>query len=260
MRQTGRSRVWVLRWKLDPELREIVRPCAVLLDALYYGSDSQWPKIFEKAVLEWHQTHSAEDVQQHPVFLAVRQMFKKTGLDPTKYRPSSEALARRVLKEKSLPFIHPAVALNNIISLSFLLPMGCYDPEQLGPNLTFRLGRPGETFTSLRQKIFHAEGRLIIADNGPCGSPIVDSIRTALRPESRACLYVFYTPIDVEQDYVDQAMSQLCQWARTYRIGRPARLWVYDPSRDFFVVRNPPDIEEAIHEEETESDTPGDAS
>ncbi len=232
---------WTLRWHLDPALQSVVRPTAVLLDALYYPpSSSSWPSAFATAVSEWAETHDADKVQSDFVFRAVREMFKKFGLDPTKYRPSSEALVRRVLREQSLPFIHPAVALNNLISLTSYLPLGCYDPEQMGPNLTIRLGREGETFASLRQKIFHAEGRLVIADNGPCGSPIVDSLRTALRPESRACLYVFYVPVEVAPDDVERAVERLIHYARTYAIGRPSRIWAYVPEENRFVYTDVP--------------------
>src|SRR5580693_4260862 len=55
---------------------------------------------------------------EHRTVAALRALFRAAGCDPTRYRPSSEALLRRVLKGEALPAIHPFVALNNCPSVA----------------------------------------------------------------------------------------------------------------------------------------------
>lgn len=234
---------WQTHWMLNDDVKNIVRPSAVYLDALYYTPDKNpWETEFHSLVTIWREENTEERIQKQPMFIAVRNMFKKFGVDPTKYRPSSEALVRRVLREGSLPFIHPCVALNNWSSLNSLIPIGCYDPDQLGPTLTIRLGRPGESFTSLRNQVFHSEGRLVLADNGPCGSPIVDSIRTSLRQDSRACLYLLFAPFESDEHTIIDAIRTLVEAAQQFHVGRPAQIWLYRPEQDRFDMLFPQDL------------------
>src|SRR5688572_27336208 len=64
---------------------------------------------------------------------AVRSIFHQTGIDPTRYRPSSESLLRRVVQRKGLYFINSAVDVVNYCSLRTLLPMGLYDADAIKP-------------------------------------------------------------------------------------------------------------------------------
>src|SRR5688572_13856449 len=75
---------------------------------------------------------------------AVRTMYKRTGLDPTKTRPSSEALLRRVRKGDPLPRINSLVDVCNWCSLEFQLPYGLYDFAHIVGDIELRLGREGE--------------------------------------------------------------------------------------------------------------------
>ncbi len=71
---------------------------------------------------------------------AVRTMYKRVGLDPTKTRPSSEALLRRVRKGDTLPRINSMVDVCNWCSLEFQLPYGLYDADQIEGDVELRLG------------------------------------------------------------------------------------------------------------------------
>src|SRR5271170_1281566 len=58
---------------------------------------------------------------------AVRAMFREWGMDPSKYRPSSEALLRRVVQGKGLYRVSNVVDIGNLGSLETGWPYGCYD-------------------------------------------------------------------------------------------------------------------------------------
>ncbi|MDM7275904.1 MAG: phenylalanine--tRNA ligase beta subunit-related protein [Thermoprotei archaeon] len=82
----------------------------------------------------------------NPIIQAYRRFLWRLGIDPTKIRPSSEALARRVLRGAPLPRINSIVDIGNVVSLRTLIPIGLYDMDSLSPPLTLKLSRGGEVF------------------------------------------------------------------------------------------------------------------
>jgi len=92
---------------------------------------------------------------------AVRTMYKRVGLDPTKTRPSSEALFRRVRKGDTLPRINSMVDVCNWCSLEFQLPYGLYDASKIAGAVTMRRGFEGEKYAGIRKDDVNVGGRTI---------------------------------------------------------------------------------------------------
>ncbi len=124
-----------------------------------------------------------------------RELYRRTGEDPTKMRPSSEALFRRALRGQPMPQVNSLVDLCNLCSVEFLLPIGLYDRDRVRGRVEVRLGRPGEAYASLGKGHFRAEGRLVLCDaEGPFGSPTNDSARTAVTLQTQNALVVVFAP------------------------------------------------------------------
>jgi DNA/RNA-binding domain of Phe-tRNA-synthetase-like protein len=124
-----------------------------------------------------------------------RDLYKALGLDPTKYRPSNEALLRRALKGEPLYRINTLVDALNLCSLRLQLPFGLYDFERLEPPVVLRRGRPGEQYEGIRKGAVSVEGRPVLADaRGPFGNPSSDSERSMIRLETRRALVTLYAP------------------------------------------------------------------
>lgn len=137
---------------------------------------------------------AAEGIASHPTAAAVRSLFRAAGTDPTRYRPSSEALLRRVLKGEALPVLHPLVDVNNCLSVELVVPCCIVAEGTLRPPLTLRAGREGESFLSLRGPI-GLEGKPLLEDaEGPFGTPITDSVRGKIHPETERAWMVAYLP------------------------------------------------------------------
>ena len=83
---------------------------------------------------------------------AVRGMFRAWGVDPSKYRPSSEALLRRVVQGKGLYRVLNVVDIGNVGSIETGWPFGCYDRAQVRPPVTFRHGAPSETYEGIGKR------------------------------------------------------------------------------------------------------------
>jgi DNA/RNA-binding domain of Phe-tRNA-synthetase-like protein len=126
---------------------------------------------------------------------AVRTMYKRVGLDPTKTRPSSEALLRRVRKGDPFPRINSMVDICNWCSLEFQLPYGLYDASKIAGDVEMRLGRDGEFYAGIRKDDVHVTGRICLVDSiGPFGNPTSDSARTMVTPDTTAGMLVVFAP------------------------------------------------------------------
>jgi DNA/RNA-binding domain of Phe-tRNA-synthetase-like protein len=126
---------------------------------------------------------------------ATRALYKRFGIDPTKVRPSSEALLRRVRKGDALPRINTLVDLVNWCSVELQLPYGLYDRAHVRGDVELRRGRAGESYPGIRKDVVHLEGRPTLADaDGPFGNPTSDSARTMVTPATTAALVVIYAP------------------------------------------------------------------
>jgi DNA/RNA-binding domain of Phe-tRNA-synthetase-like protein len=125
-----------------------------------------------------------------------RVLYRSVGMDPTRYRPSPEALLRRLLKGEPFPRIHPAVDLANLWAVLSGLPVGLYDADKLEPGpIEARLGRAGESYEGINKPEVHLDGRLALADaRGPFGNPSSDSLRTSVGPGSSHLLFVMFAP------------------------------------------------------------------
>ena len=125
-----------------------------------------------------------------------RTLYKAVGLDPTKTRPSNEALLRRALKGEPLYRINTLVDALNLCSLRFQLPFGLYDLDQVRPPVVLRRGTAGESYEGIRKAAVHMEARPVLVDaSGPFGNPTSDSARTMITTATTKAFVVVYAPV-----------------------------------------------------------------
>jgi DNA/RNA-binding domain of Phe-tRNA-synthetase-like protein len=137
---------------------------------------------------------TVENLSAHPTVSALRRLFKSAGCDPTRYRPSSEALLRRILKGEEIPPLHPLVDINNCLSAELAVPCCVMRDGSFTPPLVLRAGREGEGYESLRGP-FNLQGKPLLADTlGPLDAPITGNERVKIIPETEAAWLVAYLP------------------------------------------------------------------
>ncbi len=108
-----------------------------------------------------------------------RDAFRTLHIDPTRYRPSSEALIKRILQGDALPSVNMAVDLGNYWSVCCASPLGLLNRAAIQGDVVCRLGREGESYQALNGRLMNMADKPVLVDNiGPFGSPIVDSVRT----------------------------------------------------------------------------------
>jgi DNA/RNA-binding domain of Phe-tRNA-synthetase-like protein len=205
-----------LTLSLDPDLSAIVQPAwCVADDVRVVEQDSRLDEPMRAAAGAMRERPENADVTA-----AVRTMFKRVGLDPTKTRPSSEALLRRVRKGGELPRINTLVDIVNWCSLETQLPFGLYDADRLdGTDVALRLGRDGEAYAGIRKDTVHVAGRLTLADAaGPFGNPTSDSARTMVSTHTGRVLVVIFAPAGAGAATAERALA--LTRARIDRYGR----------------------------------------
>jgi DNA/RNA-binding domain of Phe-tRNA-synthetase-like protein len=146
-----------------------------------------------------------------------RRLFSSVGIDPTKHRPSSEALLRRAMKGMPLHQVNMLVDAVNWCSLELLLPVGLYDVDRIESDVTLRMGRPGEFYEGINKGPVNVGGRLTMADSrGPFGSPISDSLRTAITPATTRALAILFAPAGYSEDDLAEGVELLAERGRAW--------------------------------------------
>ena len=138
-----------------------------------------------------------------------RSLYRRFGIDPTKTRPSSEALLRRVRRGQRWPAINSLVDVCNACSLAAQLPFGLYDAERIVGEIVFRRGGPGEEYEGIRKSMVHLGGRPALFDDvGPFGNPTSDSARTMVTTETVRALVVVFAPLELGREAITGVLTQ----------------------------------------------------
>ena len=189
-------------FSLAPELASIVRPGVIWwAGATVVLHEHALDPLLAEAEARVRISPPAESA-------AVRTMYKRVGIDPTKTRPSNEALLRRVRKGDAIPRINSAVDIVNWCSLEFQLPYGLYDASKIEGAVTLRLGREGEKYAGIRKDEVNVGGRITVADErGAFGNPTSDSARTMVTPETTELLVVIYAPTEIPKPQLERVVT-----------------------------------------------------
>jgi DNA/RNA-binding domain of Phe-tRNA-synthetase-like protein len=140
----------------------------------------------------------------------VRRMYRRIGWEPTRYRPSSEALIRRILKGILLININNIVDLGNVTSAHFHLPMGLYDSDKIEGDVIIDVGREGESYQGISKELIHGTNKMVLRDDkGIFGNPTADSKRTSLTDRTKSIMAIFFTPPEVDQLYLRHTLDFL---------------------------------------------------
>ena len=189
-------------FSLAPELASIVRPGVIWWSgATVVLHEHRLDPLLAEAEARVRISPPAESA-------AVRTMYKKVGIDPTKTRPSNEALLRRVRKGDAIPRINSAVDVVNWCSLEFQLPYGLYDFSKVSGPVTMRLGAEGEKYAGIRKDDVNVGGRITVADSiGAFGNPTSDSARTMVTPAATELLVMIYAPIEIAKSQLERVIT-----------------------------------------------------
>jgi DNA/RNA-binding domain of Phe-tRNA-synthetase-like protein len=198
---------------LDVSLHLPVRLAVIAFDDVQVTRDETVMEPFEACAGRYHAAYAARGVTAPGGVEGVevaRDLFHALGIDPTRHRPCSEALLNRALKGKPQPHVNSLVDVGNWCALDFLLPLGIYDRASLGGRVVLRQGAAGETYEAINHREINLEGRYVLADDeGPFGSPITDSQRTAVSEATTKAVVIMYAPPSFGHERLVAAADEL---------------------------------------------------
>ncbi len=139
-----------------------------------------------------------------------RKLYHALGIDPTKDRPASERLLRRVVQKRPFPKVNQLVDAINLASLSLQCPFGVYDWDKVSPPVLMRVGRPDESYVAIGGKVYKVEGRLVLVDGESLfGNPGRDAQRTKVDEGTVRALVVAWFPAEVSNERMEAVLREI---------------------------------------------------
>jgi len=121
-----------------------------------------------------------------PQILSTRQAYKNLGKEPSRYRPSAEALYRRIIQGKGMYQINNLVDSINLESLKTGYSIGGFDANKITGKVTFDAGDSETQYQAIGRGTMNIENLPVFYDEiGAFGSPTSDSERTKITPETK---------------------------------------------------------------------------
>ena len=165
---------------------------------------------------EFKRQYKLEDVNRRPAIKATREAYKSLGKDPNRYRPSAEALCRRILRDLPLYQINTLVDLINLVSLQSGYSIGGFDADLIQGNLCLGTGEKEEEFHAIGRGLLNIENLPIYRDEtGGIGTPTSDEERTKISLDTRRLFMIInaYFGETGLQDTVEFAKTLLTDYA-----------------------------------------------
>ncbi len=178
----------------------------------------------------WDEIHAQEDrfrqelttesLKDLPSIAATRRVYKACGKDPSRYRPASEQLIRRMLQGKELYQIDTLVDLINLASIAYGYSIGGFDADKfVGDTLTLGVGREGEPYEGIGRGMLNIAGLPVYRDaEGGVGTPTSDHERTKMTLSTTNLVVLINGYDGNEQRVADNArfiQDLLCKYAKS---------------------------------------------
>lgn len=155
---------------------------------------------------------------------AYRDFMWKLGIDPTKVRPSAEALVRRILLGKPFPTINTLVDVYNVVSVQFLVSIGAFDLDRLEGEPFLRFAERGEEFLGIgMEEPLRLKGEEVVVSDGRkliAVYPYRDSEFTKVTEGTRRVLFLLCGVPGIEEESLRQAGKRLREYVETLCAGR----------------------------------------
>ena len=190
-------------------------------------SQPLWDEIHDLGE-KFKNTVNTETLKEMPSIAATRRVYRACGKDPSRYRPASEALIRRMLKGKELYQIDTLVDLINVASIAYGYSIGGFDADKFdGDRLELGIGRVGEPYEGIGRGMIHIAGLPVYRDRkGGVGTPTSDNERTKIDISTRH-LVVLINGYDGNEQRVRENAQFIQELLRKYCQSDGGKYFIY---------------------------------
>ena len=174
-----------------------------------------WSEM-EKEIQQFSANHLLEDINKRPEIAATRQIYKTLGKDPNRYRPSAEALCRRIIRGIPIYKVSTLVDIINLVSIRSGFSIGGFDTDKIQGNIELGVGNSTDEFEAIGRGLLNVEGLPLYRDEkGGIGTPTSDNERTKISDDTTKLLMVLngYGGKAGLQEAVNHAVELLKKYA-----------------------------------------------
>lgn len=208
----------IVSQEIEQVCPEFVGACveATVVNSPY--SETLWQDI-DGFCNKFREELTTESLKEIASIAATRRVYKACGKDPSRYRPASEALIRRILQGKGLYQLNTLVDLVNLASIAFGYSIGGFDADKFeGDTLTLGIGREGEPYEGIGRGMINIQGLPVYRDaKGGVGTPTSDNERTKISEHTSHLLVLINGYDGNEQlvrqnaEYIQDLLRKHCQ-------------------------------------------------
>jgi len=185
-------------------------------------SSAFWSEM-EVEIEQIRATYSLEEINKRPEIAATRKVYKTLGKDPNRYRPSAEALCRRIVREIPIYKVSMLVDIINLVSIRSGFSIGAFDAEKIQGAIRLDVGTTEDEFEAIGRGMLNVEGLPLYRDEvGGIGTPTSDNERTKITATTTKLLMVIngYSGEKGLQEAIDQSSVLLKKYAglTTYEV------------------------------------------
>jgi DNA/RNA-binding domain of Phe-tRNA-synthetase-like protein len=209
---------------IDGEVRvrfpELNAKVAVVDGVRVKGEDAGLEEFKGKVFAEVSMRYDLDGLKNDERMRRYRDFFWRIGIDPTKIRPASEALIRRVLQGKPLPKINSAVDAYNLASMISGVPLAAFDMDTIVGKLCMRFSRRGELFLGIGMEAPKSlnGGEIVVSDDVKLVAiyPYRDSEDTKITLKTKKIIVMACGVPGISDNDLDQALRYAVEYIRRF--------------------------------------------
>ena len=207
--------------------------CMGAINNIQVEKENEQTRRLKKSVYEEVRAkYDIETLKDNPTVRAYRDFYWKLDIDPTKTRPSGEALLRRVLHGDELPRISTVVDAYNLASMKTIIPISGFDKEKLNPPFNLRFAENGETFTGIgmNKPMILTDKMLVLTDKKQvlCIYPYRDADSTKITEQTKNVIIVGYGAPGINAQTLKEAVETTLSYIKLVSGGEIEMIKVFN--------------------------------
>lgn len=178
-------------------------------------SSEFWSEL-ETEIQQIKASYALEEINKRPEIAATRKIYKALGKDPNRYRPSAEALCRRILRDIPIYKVSTLVDIINLVSIRSGFSIGGFDRDKIQGNIELGAGTAEDEFEAIGRGLLNVEGLPLYRDEaGGIGTPTSDNERTKISKNTTQLLMIIngYSGKNGLQETVNHSIKLLGKYA-----------------------------------------------
>lgn len=217
--------------KVSAQFPELAICVGIINKVKIEKENEQLKKLKQVVYTEVRKKYKIETLKDDTIVRAYRDFYWKLGIDPTKIRPSGEALLRRFLHGDELPNISNVVDAYNLASMKTVIPISGFDKDRVNPPFNVRFANNGETFMGIGmdKPIILTDKMLVLADQKQvlCIYPYRDANYTKISENTRNVLIVGYGAMGISEEQLTDAVRTTLEYVKMVSNGEIEMIKVF---------------------------------